>query len=124
MNREAARVMGFHPAPRKGVVLVNATMPCREQRITAVHERVEERLMRSGWSYWDAHREALRAERGEKVRFRPEHARVAVMPYTELVREHKKLVRALRTRDPKLLRSEVREQGKELKEYEREAGRG
>lgn len=63
MNRPAAESLGFRPKPRQGEVLVASDLPPGEKRRTIRHEEVEAELMRRGYSYWDAHKIALRSER-------------------------------------------------------------
>jgi hypothetical protein len=61
MNRPAAKKLGYH-MPKKIDIMVDGRMSKAKQAKTIVHERVEARLIRRGLSYWQAHKQALRAE--------------------------------------------------------------
>jgi hypothetical protein len=61
MNRPAARKLGY-PMPKKIDIIVDGRMSRAKQAKTILHERVEARLIRRGLPYWEAHKQALRAE--------------------------------------------------------------
>lgn len=65
MNPEAAKAMGFPDIDSKletQEILVDKTVPEKEQIKNLKHELIELRLMREGSEYWSAHEISLRDE--------------------------------------------------------------
>lgn len=65
MNPEAARAMGFPDIDNKletKEILVDKTVPEKEQVKNLKHELIEMKLMKEGLEYWPSHEIALRDE--------------------------------------------------------------
>lgn len=66
MNYYAAKEIGFHLRPKKNEIFIEKGMSQKVIKQTIKHEEVERRYMEKGYSYWAAHKKALKAEK--KVR--------------------------------------------------------
>lgn len=62
MNRDAAKVLGFHMKPGVDIELDKGVSPGKERR-NLTHELTEMAEMEKGTQYWNAHLKALKAER-------------------------------------------------------------
>ena len=62
MNDMAGKAMGFK-IPDKTIYIDN-NMSMAGKVHTLRHEMIERKLMKDGKNYWEAHKEALRGERG------------------------------------------------------------